>query len=85
MSCGAAELWEASGLPEKRCAHPYCIPAPCACTILHVESLLAFCFARIPTVFQHWLRAFPLLREAFWIVLDCVWAAQRSGKLSGLL
>ena len=32
MSCGAAELWEASGLPEKRCAHPYCIPAPCACT-----------------------------------------------------
>ena len=27
MSCGAAELWEASGLPEKRCAHSYCIPA----------------------------------------------------------
>ena len=54
-------------------------------TILHFESLPAFCFACISTVFQHWLRAFPLLREAFWIVLDCLWAAQRSGKLSGLL
>ena len=32
MSCGAADLWEAIGLPEKRCAHSYCIPALRACT-----------------------------------------------------
>ena len=27
MSCGAADFWEATGLPEKHCAHSYCIPA----------------------------------------------------------
>ena len=32
MSCGAADFWEATGLPEKRCAHSYCIPALRACT-----------------------------------------------------
>ena len=48
MICGAAELWEVSGLPEKRCAHPYCIPAPpyvhseknqhCSCASLQYSS-----------------------------------------------
>ena len=83
--CGTAELWGASGLPEKRCAHPYCIPALCACTILYFKSLAAFSSACISIVFQHWLRAFPLHREAFWITLDRLWAVQRSGKFSGLL
>ena len=32
MSCGAADFWEATGLPEKHCAHSYCIPALRACT-----------------------------------------------------
>ena len=62
-------------------AHFYGIPALCACISIMFKHFLAC----ISTVFQHWLRAFPLLREAFWIVLDCLWAAQRSGKLSGLL
>ena len=65
MSCGAADLWEAIGLPEKRCAHSYCIPARRACTSERFStSMRAFLrdsalFVCIPTVFQHCLRAFP--------------------------
>ena len=57
MSCRAAELWEAPGLPEKCCAHSYCIPALCAC---------------ISIMFQHIMRAFLFFVCAFLLYFGTV-------------
>ena len=69
MSCGAAELWEASGLPEKRCAHPYCIPAPCACTSTVHQHFHACISERFSTACVHFY-SIPALRARISIIFE---------------
>ena len=69
MSCGAAELWEASGLPEKRCAHPYCIPAPCACTSTVHQHFHACISERFSTACVHFY-SIPELRARISIIFE---------------
>ena len=69
MICGAAELWEVSGLPEKRCAHPYCIPAPCACTSTVHQHFHACISERFSTACVHFY-SIPALRARISIIFE---------------
>ena len=74
MSCGAADFWEATGLPEKRCAHSYCIPALRACTST-VHQHFHVCSSEKINI----LHEFLLCSSIFCVHFHCF------GRLSGLL
>ena len=56
--------------------HFYCVPAFSACISIASGGFLDC--SRLPL-------GCSTFWEAFWTALDCFWAAQRSGRLSGLL
>ena len=62
-----------------------CMPRKSAKTSI-VFSIFSHTFLLCSSIFcMHFHCGGRDFREAFWIVLDCLWAAQRSGKLPGLL
>ena len=52
----------------KKSACAFLLYSGTVCVHFYYVQALSVCISIIsPTVFQHFLRAFPLLREAFWI------------------